>query len=78
MCCKKMVNIFKKLRHIVLGTWRNLTHKSNELAEKRLLICETCEHKKYLTKTITYCDLCGCITRSKTLVKDEHCSLNKW
>lgn len=73
-----MGKLFRKLKNIVIGTWRNVTRKSSKLAERRMAICEICEHKKHLTKAVTYCDLCGCVIKSKSLVKDEKCSLNKW
>ena len=73
-----IMNIFKKLKNILLGTWWNITKQKNELAEKRLIICESCEHRKRITKNEYICDQCGCVLSSKSRVYEEHCKLNKW
>lgn len=72
------MNIFKKIKNIFLGTWWNITKQKNELAEKRLAICESCEFRKQITKNEYICSCCGCILTSKTRVEDEHCEMNKW
>ena len=59
-----------------------LRGKIRELAKRRMVICNQCEHNKH-----GICDLCGCILKSKTRVDfplDENkksidgCPLKKW
>ena len=77
MSSRKMVRIFKKIRNIIVGTFRNVFNKKQDLATQRLVICETCEHRiKFAGQYI--CDQCGCILESKVRVEDEHCMIDKW
>lgn len=69
--------IFKKIWNIIKGTYYNITKKEQDLATRRLEICNSCEHRKDF-KLGDMCDLCGCILESKTRVKDEKCEMNKW
>lgn len=75
MSCKQMV---KKIKHILLGTYYNLFHKKQEVAYPRLKICAQCEHNKVLFRFGNYCNICGCLLKSKTTVLDEKCPMNKW
>lgn len=75
---KLVMNIFKKLKNIFLGTWWNITKQKNDLAKQRLNICNNCDLKLRITKNEYICSQCGCLLSSKTRVKDEHCELNKW
>lgn len=49
---------------------------TNELADQRRSICETCD--KYREKPIAHCAACGCPIRPKTLSLRATCPLNKW
>ncbi len=75
MSFRKMVN---KIKHIILGTYYNITNKHTDVAYPRLMICAKCEHNKTLLGFGNYCNVCGCILKSKASVKDEHCNLKKW
>ena len=44
MSSRKMV-ILKKLRNIIIGTYRNIFNKNIDLAIRRLKYCDKCEHK---------------------------------
>lgn len=67
----------KKIINIIKGTFYNITHKKQILADKRLSICKNCENRKdFMLGDV--CGLCGCILDSKTRVLDEKCEMNKW
>lgn len=71
------MNLFLKLRNIIIGNWRNLTGYQSDEMKRRLDICKSCEHNiKYAGSHI--CDLCGCILKSKAAVESEKCLMNKW
>jgi len=46
-----------------------------ELADKRMEVCKSCEH---FVKFTTQCKRCGCITKLKTKLANQHCPLGKW
>jgi hypothetical protein len=48
-----------------------------ETAEKRMAICDSCEHLKEVLKMKT-CSLCGCVMRIKTELKVAACPKGKW
>lgn len=54
------------------------------LIQKRLEICNSCEHKTKVKSTyapgklIARCKECKCFIRAKVLIKNEHCPINKW
>ena len=51
------------------------------LAQKRLEICEACEHntESAAGKTLNYCAKCGCIIGGKVFSKSMNpCPLQKW
>jgi hypothetical protein len=63
-------------------TAANPTPSQKDLAEKRMEICNTCEHKKVLSSkldiTIT-CGKCGCPLSKKIFtMENDSCPLNKW
>lgn len=77
--------MLKNLNHIAQG-FLNLTFKTKEweeLANKRLKICDTCEHVDTTDKTCKVpgtnpcCSKCGCSLQLK-LRSDSKCPLNKW
>lgn len=72
-----MVNFFENIRNIFLGWLLKIFRIKNDLASKRLNICNTCEHRvnTYLGHI---CDQCGCVLDAKTRVEDEYCEMNKW
>ena len=77
MSSRKMVRIFKKIRNIIIGTYRNVFNKNQDLATQRLKYCNKCEHRiMFMGQYI--CDQCGCILESKVRVEDEHCMIDKW
>lgn len=76
MSSRKM-GIFIKLRNIIVGTYRNIFNKNQDLATRRLEYCNKCEHKiSFMGQYI--CNQCGCILESKVRVEDEHCIIDKW
>lgn len=77
MSCRKMVRIYRKIRNIIIGTYRNIFNKKQDLATQRLKYCNKCEHRiMFMGQYI--CDQCGCILESKVRVEDEHCVIDKW
>ena len=67
----------KKIINIIKGTYYNIFNKKQDLADKRLNVCNKCLMRVH-TNLGDVCDECGCILDSKTRVEDEHCELNKW
>lgn len=67
----------KKIWNIIKGTYYNITNKKQELANKRLGICNKCKYKEDFPLG-DICGLCGCILDSKARVIDEKCEMNKW
>lgn len=67
----------KKLKNIIIGTFRNLFGLEDKLANERIKICNTCSSKMYY-KGFAICEECGCILNSKVRVQDEKCLINKW
>lgn len=51
---------------------------SYEVATKRYLLCDSCEHKGYLVNSIKNCKICGCVIVQKVKYKDEKCPIEKW
>ena len=78
MSSRKMVKkILIKIYHIIIGTYRNIFNKKQDLATLRLQCCNKCEHRiMFMGQYI--CDQCGCILESKVRVEDEHCIIDKW
>lgn len=77
MSSRKMVRVLRKIRNIIIGTYRNIFNKNQDLATQRLKYCNKCEHK-ILFMGQYICDQCGCILESKVRVEDEHCMIDKW
>jgi hypothetical protein len=50
------------------------THRK-DVSEKRLLICEECEH---FVKRTTKCEKCGCFMFAKTMFMNVECPIGKW
>lgn len=48
---------------------------SEELAQKRMEVCSSCEHLIQLTKQ---CKKCGCFMPMKTKLQDATCPVGKW
>ena len=77
MSSRKMVRMLRKIRNIIIGTYRNIFNKNQDLATQRLQYCNKCEHRiMFMGQYI--CDQCGCILESKVRVEDEHCMIDKW
>ena len=71
------MNLFLKLRNIIIGNWRNLTGYQSDEMKRRLDICKSCEHNVKFGST-RICDQCGCILKSKASIDSEKCLMNKW
>lgn len=69
--------IFIKPLTILKSIYFNIFGINQDLATKRLKICDTCSHKLQ-TSVGEVCDECGCILENKTRIEDEHCDLCKW
>ena len=76
MSSRKMVT-FRKIKNIIVGTYRNIFNKNQDLATRRLKYCNKCEHRMLFMGQYI-CDQCGCILESKVRVEDEHCMIDKW
>ena len=76
MSSKKMV--IRKLINIIKGWYYRLFNKNEQLARKRIAICNKCKSKVHIDIIGDICDECGCILEAKARVKDEKCELNKW
>ena len=77
MSSRKMVRVLRKIRNIIIGTYRNIFNKNQDLATQRLKYCNKCEHRMMFMGQYI-CDQCGCILESKVRVEDEHCMIDKW
>ena len=77
MSSRKMVSVLRKVRNIIIGTYRNIFNKNQDLATQRLKYCNKCEHRMMFMGQYI-CDQCGCILESKVRVEDEHCMIDKW
>lgn len=64
-----MANPFTILK--AWGIAMNPDPEQNRIAEARLKICSTCEHKKVNTLEIHYCSLCGCPIKGKIFTPDR-------
>ena len=53
----------------------NEPRSSEELAEYRLKICQTCEFFKPLSQR---CSKCGCFMKLKTQLSNAYCPMGKW
>ena len=73
-----MIRILNKFLHIIKGWFYDFIDFNPELLKSRLEICNQCEHKKQLTKSIEICSECGCPLKKKCRVKEESCLLGKW
>ena len=64
----------------ILKSWGiqlNPNEKQSKLAEARIAICDTCEHKK--TSPTIHCGVCGCLLKSKIFSPVENaCPEGKW
>ena len=69
--------IFTKPLTILKSIYFNIFGINQDLATKRLKICNACSHKLQ-TSVGEVCDECGCILENKTRIEDEHCDLCKW
>ena len=69
--------IFTKPFTILKSIYFNIFGINQDLATKRLKICNTCSHKLQ-TSVGEVCNECGCILENKTRIEDEHCDLCKW
>lgn len=49
--------------------------KRYRIQEKRLGVCNSCEH---FVKNTTKCKLCGCMISYKSLIMSAECPIGKW
>ena len=77
MIWKWIKAIFTKPLTILKSIYFNIFGINQDLATKRLKICNACSHKLQ-TSVGEVCDECGCILENKTRIEDEHCDLCKW
>lgn len=70
-------NIPLKIFHIIKGIFNYFSKKNINLHSKRYQICKQCKNKIKLDN-IEFCDICGCVIKFKTSVKEETCPLDKW
>lgn len=69
--------VAKKLRNIVIGWFRKIFNKKENLAKSRLKKCAECPYKvKLLGQDV--CNLCGCVLDAKARVEEEQCYDNRW
>ena len=71
------MTLFKKLRNIIIGNWRNLIGYTSDETKRRRQICNKCDSNIRFAG-IRYCEQCGCPIKSKTTVESEKCLMNKW
>jgi hypothetical protein len=69
----------------IFEAWKtsfNPTEIQEELAQKRLNVCLTCEYKKEVLKGVkwsSYCNHCGCVINKKVFSKNFNpCTKKKW
>lgn len=67
-----------KVVNIIKGWYFKFFNKNEQLAKKRIAICNKCESKVTIALIGDICDECGCVLEAKARVKDEQCKLNKW
>lgn len=74
---KSLCTIIKKIRNIIIGTFRNIFNIEKDYAQRRYEICKQCE---FIDSSILgeYCSKCGCLIKSKIKVKNEKCLMKKW
>lgn len=63
--------------NIIKGWYYKLFNKKQDIADKRLKICNKCP-SKINTPLGNACGQCGCILDAKARVLDELCDMNKW
>ena len=69
----------------IIEGWKNniLRNDSNveDIAKKRMSICNDCEHHSKNHNTIRpdeHCTYCGCTLAAKTRSMGSKCPINKW
>lgn len=75
MSCWKMVS---KIINIIKGWYFNIFNKHEQLAKKRIAVCNKCNSKVHIDILGDICNECGCVLAAKARVEDEKCELNKW
>ena len=70
MIWKWIKAIFTKPLTILKSIYFNIFGINQDLATKRLKICNACSHKLQ-TSVGEVCDECGCILENKTRIEDE-------
>ena len=70
--------VIQTLKHIIQGWYYRLFDKNQELAKKRIAICNMCNHREHIEMIGDICAECGCVLEAKARVEDEYCELNKW
>lgn len=70
--------IFTKPLKILKSIYFNMFGIEEDLAQKRLKICNSCPQKQDIKFVGDICGECGCILDNKTRLRDENCDLCKW
>lgn len=73
-----MLMVIVKIYNIILGTLKNIFRIYPDFSYGRLKKCNKCKNMKYHILLGNYCDICGCIIKSKITIKKEKCPINKW
>ena len=71
-------NFLVKLAHIIEGNFKRIFKIETPFEKEKQEICHCCIYEKYQKGYGLYCELCGCLIKAKTKVKDEHCVIEKW
>ena len=83
---KKLLEVWEARKKILEGMMNDFFRKEHveEIAEKRLAICNNCEHldtegsKCFMPGTQPCCALCGCKLKWKVRCLSEKCDDNRW
>lgn len=69
---KEFMNFTKS---VVAHATNGFKASTEDMQEKRMSICQQCEH---MDKLNVKCNQCGCFLRVKTKWESEKCPLDKW
>lgn len=78
MVIKWIKAIVTKPITILTSIYYRIFGKNEDIATKRINICNKCDNKQNIKLVGDICGVCGCILDNKTRIKDEHCDLCKW
>jgi len=70
-----------QFKNITEGWANMLLNRQNEISEKRMDICKTCEHistKHQTHRFDVHCIHCGCRLQAKTRSLESECPIGLW